>query len=151
MSVFAADEGAMSTKVYHGVNLLILVNIYHHHQKSFQYQYSFSSVCECHPTLTHALRPNVQGLTPVAFVLSPSPLNLPVDLALGFALPLHGHIGMNYVITDYATKVFGSGARDPARAAMFAFTGITMFGLTSLNLNGPGITTTVKSLWYSKQ
>jgi hypothetical protein len=31
-----------------------------------------------------------QGLTPVAFLLSPSKMNFPVDLALGVMLPLHG-------------------------------------------------------------
>jgi len=49
----------------------------------------------------------IQGLTPLAFLLSPSKMNMPVDIALGVLLPLHGHIGMNYVITDYATKLFG--------------------------------------------
>jgi len=87
----------------------------------------------------------------VAFVLSPSKLNMPVDLALGVALPLHGHIGMNYVITDYATKMFGSSARGPARVCMAGITGITMIGLTKLNVSGPGITETVKSLWYRKE
>jgi succinate dehydrogenase (ubiquinone) membrane anchor subunit len=76
---------------------------------------------------------------------------MPVDLALGVALPLHGHIGMNYVITDYATKTLGAGARGPARVCMAGFTGITMIGLAKLNLTGVGITETVKSLWYTKK
>ena len=75
---------------------------------------------------------------------------MPVDLALGVALPLHGHIGMNYVITDYAEKFIGAGARGPARIAMVGFTGISMIGLTKLNLTGPGITETIKSLWRKK-
>jgi succinate dehydrogenase (ubiquinone) membrane anchor subunit len=83
--------------------------------------------------------------------LSPSKLNMPVDLALGVALPLHAHIGMNYVITDYATKLLGAGARGPARICMAGFTGVTMVGLLKLNLSGPGITETVKSLWYTKK
>lgn len=77
-------------------------------------------------------------------------MNLPVDLALGIALPLHAHIGMNYVITDYAEKVLGKGARGPARYAMVGFTGLTALGLTKLNLTGVGITETVKALWRKK-
>jgi len=57
---------------------------------------------------------------------------------------------MNYVITDYAEKVFGKGARSGARVAMLAFTGVSMIGLTKLNVAGPGITETVKSIWYKK-
>jgi succinate dehydrogenase (ubiquinone) membrane anchor subunit len=54
---------------------------------------------------------------------------------------------MNYVITDYAAKLLGSGARGPARIGMLAFTGISVAGLTKLNLTGPGITETVKAMW----
>jgi len=86
----------------------------------------------------------------MAFLLSPSKMNLPVDLALGVALPLHAHIGMNYVITDYATKTLGKGAKGPARGLMMGFTGLTLAGLLKLNLAGPGITETVKSMWYEK-
>ena len=45
------------------------------------------------------------GLTPLAFILSPSWLNFPVDLALGVIFPVHSHIAINYVITDYVPKV----------------------------------------------
>ena len=78
-------------------------------------------------------------------------MNMPVDLALGVLLPLHGHIGMNYVITDYAAKLLGDGARGPARFGMVGFTGVSILGLLKLNLAGPGITQTVKSLWYKKE
>lgn len=54
---------------------------------------------------------------------------------------------MNYVITDYAAKLMGKGARGPAQVGMLAFTGVSMVGLTKLNLAGPGVTETVKSLW----
>ena len=84
-------------------------------------------------------------MTPVAFALAPSKLCFPIDLALGVALPLHMHIGMNYVITDYSKKILGIN-RGPAQMGMAAITGITILGLGNLNLRGPGITDTVKSL-----
>ena len=109
----AADEGALSTKVYHTVNMGILV------------------------------------LTPLAFILSPSKMNMPVDLALGVALPLHAHIGMNYVITDYSKKMLGL-SRGSCQVAMVGVTAVTMAGLTHLNVRGPGMTETVKGLWRGK-
>ena len=54
---------------------------------------------------------------------------------------------MNYVITDYASKLLGNGARGPARMGMLAFTGVSVAGLTKLNLTGPGITETMKAMW----
>lgn len=54
----------------------------------------------------------------------------------------------NYT-SDVATA--RSGARGPARMAMAGFTGITMVGLLKLNITGPGITETVKSVWYTKK
>lgn len=56
-------------------------------------------------------------------------------------------IGMNYVITDYVPKFFGKAARGPARVIMFAITGLTTAGLVKLNVDGPGITGTLKRLW----
>jgi succinate dehydrogenase (ubiquinone) membrane anchor subunit len=87
------------------------------------------------------------GLFPVALVLSPSSMNFPIDLALGFAFPLHGHIGFNYIITDYVPKLFGKAARGPARVIMLGITGLTTAGLLRLNLFGPGVTETLKTLW----
>lgn len=83
------------------------------------------------------------GLFPVALVLSPSALNMPVDLALGVVFPVHGHIGMNYIISDYVPKAMRGGAR----MALLAATGLTVLGLFKLNVSGPGVTETVKALW----
>jgi succinate dehydrogenase hydrophobic anchor subunit len=49
------------------------------------------------------------GLFPVA-VLSDnsSMIALPIDLALGFLVPIHAHIGINYVISDYVPKAMRS-------------------------------------------
>ena len=101
-------------------------------------------------SIHHKINFALLGLTPVALILSPSALNMPVDLALGIALPLHGHIGMNMVITDYVKKVFGKGAVGPSRLAMAGFTGATLLGLLKLNVTGPGITETLKSFWRPK-
>eukprot|EP00520_Triparma_pacifica_P005145 CAMPEP_0118662020 /NCGR_PEP_ID=MMETSP0785-20121206/16598_1 /TAXON_ID=91992 /ORGANISM="Bolidomonas pacifica, Strain CCMP 1866" /LENGTH=94 /DNA_ID=CAMNT_0006555515 /DNA_START=99 /DNA_END=380 /DNA_ORIENTATION=- len=86
------------------------------------------------------------ALTPVAFALSPSVINMPFDLALGLALPLHAHIGMSYVITDYVPKV-SKGLLGPARVMLLGVTGVTILGLAHVNLKGDGMTETVKSMW----
>ena len=69
------------------------------------------------------------------------------EAGLAVMFPLHGHIGMNYVITDYVPKLFSKAAVGPARAIMVGVTGATMLGLTKLNVEGPGITGTLKALW----
>ena len=75
---------------------------------------------------------------------------MPFDLLIGIALPMHGHIGMNLVATDYVGKIAGKAAVGPFRMGMAAVTGATMLGLLKLNLTGPGITESVKSFWRPK-
>ena len=82
-------------------------------------------------------------LAPVAFAVSPSAMNMPVDVVLGVLFPFHSHVALNYVISDYVPPA----ARSGARAALLAVTIITAAGLLKLNLQGPGLTETVKSLW----
>jgi len=94
----------------------------------------------------HKINMLLLGLTPVAFALSPSPFAMPVDIALGLALPIHAHIGMNYVITDYAPKI-SKGIVGPCRIAMLGLTAFTVLGLLKLNTTGEGLTETVKKLW----
>ena len=89
------------------------------------------------------------GLTPLAIASEGSSLSFPVDMALAVAFPLHGHIGMNYVITDYIPKLFGNAARGPSRIIMRGITGLTTLGLVKLNVEGPGITGALKALWRS--
>ncbi|GAB9463560.1 Sdh4, succinate dehydrogenase subunit 4 [Globisporangium polare] len=83
------------------------------------------------------------GLTPVAFVLSPSPIALPVDFALGVLFPLHAHIGMNNVISDYVPKE----TKTLARLAWLGVTGVMLLGLLRVNIEGPGVTETIKTIW----
>lgn len=85
----------------------------------------------------------IAGLTPLAFIVGSTPVSQPIDLALGLLFPFHSHVAMNYVVTDYVPK----GSRPLARAAVLATTLIATAGLLKLNLTGPGLTETIKSLW----
>ncbi|CAK0755071.1 hypothetical protein CVIRNUC_002345 [Coccomyxa viridis] len=68
-----------------------------------------------------------------------------VDIALGVAIPVHSHQAINSVLSDYVPKSVLGGARFAALAS----TSIALLGLMRLNLQGPGITETVKQLWRS--
>lgn len=85
----------------------------------------------------------LMALTPVAFVLSPSPVAIPVDFALGVLFPVHAHIGMNNVISDYVPK----NAQTLARLACLGVTGVMLLGFLRVNIEGVGITETVKTVW----
>ena len=82
------------------------------------------------------------ALFPVALVLSPSVINIPVDVALGFVFPIHAHIGMNYVISDYVPK----GLRPAARTGWLAVTAITVLQL-SLIICGTESTNRTEIVW----
>ena len=97
--------------------------------------------------LYHRVNLALLGATPIALATDSTFLSFPVDMGLAVMFPLHGHIGMNYVITDYVPKLFSKAAVGPARAIMVGVTGATMLGLTKLNVEGPGITGTLKALW----
>jgi len=84
------------------------------------------------------------GLTPAAvFLPKDSSFLFPVDLALGLALPLHSHITMNMVFSDYVPPKL----RGVARGGLAGATAVTVLGLLHLNLKGPGLTRCVKQLW----
>ena len=102
-------------------------------------------------SIYHKLNLSLLGLTPLALVLSPSAMNMPIDIALSIFFPLHAHVGMNCVITDYAPKAFGRGGIGPCRVVMAGLTAVTTLGLLQLSLTGPGLTETIKSLWRPKQ
>ena len=53
----------------------------------------------------HKLNLALCGMVPAALVLSPSMINFPIDLAMGFAIPVHFLIGGHGVVTDYAQKI----------------------------------------------
>jgi len=86
-------------------------------------------------------------LVPVAFILSPSFLNWPVDITLGVILPIHSHIGLETVILDYVPRSLQS----LSIVGLWIVTGLTLLGLLKINLCGSGITESVKSLWRAPQ
>jgi succinate dehydrogenase (ubiquinone) membrane anchor subunit len=91
----------------------------------------------------HATSVALLGLVPAAFVLSPSMLSVPVDYSLGVLIPVHAHIGMNNVISDYVAK-----PNQPlARLAWLGVTGIMFLGILRNNIEGPGLTETIKTIW----
>ena len=102
--------------------------------------------------LYHKLNFGLIALGPLALLLSPSSLNVPVDLILGVMIPLHGHVGGNDVISDYAHKISKAPAFDAAlRKGLLGVTVITFFGLLKLNVQGPGVTEAFKSVWRPRQ
>ncbi len=86
-------------------------------------------------------------LTPLAFILSPSKLNFPIDLILGIIFPIHSHVALNYVISDYVPKA----SRTVARASLLGATVIATAGILRLNFKGAGLTESIKSLWRKKK
>ena len=63
----------------------------------------------------HKLNVALVAAAPIAVLAHPSPLSTPVDLAIGIALPIHAHVGMMNVISDYAPKI-SKHAAAPMRA-----------------------------------
>lgn len=68
---------------------------------------------------------------------------MPFDLALGVLVPVHAHVGLNFVVADYVPK----SSRPLARGLVLALTIVTAAGLLKLNIQGPGLTESLKSLW----
>ncbi|KXZ42626.1 hypothetical protein GPECTOR_129g556 [Gonium pectorale] len=84
------------------------------------------------------------GATPVAVVSSKgSVLQKTADFVFSLAIPVHSHICMNAVVTDYFPKV----ARGPARLGVLGMSVVTYLGIMKVNLSGPGLTETVRGLW----
>ena len=66
-----------------------------------------------------------------------------IDLGLAVALPVHSHIALNYVVSDYIPKPI----RGPARYGVLMSTAVATLGLARLAMSEPGVTGTVKRLW----
>merc|ERR1711907_527455 len=90
------------------------------------------------------------GLTPIALVMPDNVGLTAINVFLGIAFPVHGHIGMHGVLTDYVPKI-SKGMLGPARMALLGFTTVTVLGLLKLNLAGDGMTQSVKALWKKKE
>jgi len=80
---------------------------------------------------------------PVAWVLAPSVLVFPIDLAIGIALPYHMAHGVGDVAMDYAPMHL----REMAKKLIYLISILAALGFLKINLCGPGITMSVKSLW----
>lgn len=91
----------------------------------------------------HAVTTGLVVLAPVSLYCSPSIVTYPIDFILGVAFPLHAHVGLNYVISDYVPKA----SRVYARAGLLGLTVVTIAGLFKLNYEGPGLTESFKALW----
>uniref|UniRef100_A0A1Q2XCW7 Succinate dehydrogenase [ubiquinone] cytochrome b small subunit n=2 Tax=Chlamydomonas reinhardtii TaxID=3055 RepID=A0A1Q2XCW7_CHLRE len=88
------------------------------------------------------------GATPLAIFSSKgSILQRTADFIFSVAIPVHSHITMNAVVTDYLPKA----ARGPARVGVLGMSVVTYLGIMKMNLAGPGLTETVKGLWRKPQ
>lgn len=87
------------------------------------------------------------ALTPLAFLIAPSPYVMPVDITLGFLFPIHGHIGLNAIVSDYVPKAMQA----TAKTGLLGVTIVTILGLLKLNVFGAGMTESIKSLWRKKK
>ncbi|KAF0701382.1 Aste57867_8084 [Aphanomyces stellatus] len=94
----------------------------------------------------HATSLALTALVPTAIILSPSALNLPVDYALAVLIPVHSHIGLNAVASDYVPK----NLQTLVRAGILGASFITLVGLLNLNITGSGVTETVKTIWRER-
>ena len=68
---------------------------------------------------------------------------MPVDISLGLLFPLHAHIALNAIISDYVPKAL----KVSARYSLLGITIITTVGLLKLNIFGPGVTDVIKNMW----
>uniref|UniRef100_A0A7M4E8Z8 Succinate dehydrogenase [ubiquinone] cytochrome b small subunit n=1 Tax=Crocodylus porosus TaxID=8502 RepID=A0A7M4E8Z8_CROPO len=80
------------------------------------------------------------GLLPAAYMY-PGPV---VDYSLAFVLPLHGHWGLDQVITDY---VHGEVSPIVAKGFLHVLSALTFSGLCYFNYHDVGICKAVAMLW----
>lgn len=97
--------------------------------------------------LQHMANLSLLGLFPTALLLSPSKFNVPVDIAMGLYIPMHSHISLNNVISDYVPKSY----RMLARVGCLGLSSVLLLGLLRLNISGVGITESIKSFWRPVQ
>ncbi|CAK6432766.1 unnamed protein product [Pipistrellus nathusii] len=80
------------------------------------------------------------GLLPAAY-LCPAPA---VDYSLAAALSLHGHWGLEEVVTDYVRR---DALQKAAKAGLLALSALTFSGLCYFNYHDVGICKAVAMLW----
>ena len=74
---------------------------------------------------------------------SGSNLHTVCDWAAAGLIPLHGHIGLNWIISDYVPKA----SQGNVRVATLVASVLTLFGLVRINLQGDGVIDTISYLW----
>merc|ERR1711865_161966 len=73
--------------------------------------------------------------------------NLPCDVLLSTAFPLHAYVGLHAVVTDYVPlPLKGAG-----RAFLAIGTGLTILGMQVINFKGDGMTKSTLRLWSVKE
>jgi succinate dehydrogenase hydrophobic anchor subunit len=97
-----------------------------------------------HWLLERALNVSLVGLIPAAFMVS----HPGIDYALGVVLPLHCHLGLMQVITDYVPKHKFPIIHRVTSNGLRLTTLLTLYGLYLLNSQDIGITATVAKLWF---
>lgn len=86
------------------------------------------------------------GLVPATLVCDSESIPAKAaDLGLAVALPVHSHVAMNFVVSDYVPKAF----QLPVRAGVAGLTAVAFLGLMKTAVMGPGIGGAVKRLWSS--
>jgi len=78
-----------------------------------------------------------------ALYFSPGEVGHIFDLILGALIPLHGYLGMRFIINDYAPKPI----QGILGFIVFSLLFVAVYGFSRLNHEGPGITETTKLLW----
>uniref|UniRef100_A0A3P9MEY4 Succinate dehydrogenase [ubiquinone] cytochrome b small subunit n=1 Tax=Oryzias latipes TaxID=8090 RepID=A0A3P9MEY4_ORYLA len=110
------------------------------HSSQALYGGAESKAASLHWTAERVLSIALLAMGPVAYY-SPGPV---IDYSLAAALTLHGHWGIDQVLTDY---VHGDTKVKMAKAGLFLLSTVTFAGLCYFNYNDVGICKAVALLW----
>lgn len=94
-----------------------------------------------HAVAEHATTYWMLGSIVAGFI---APGNGLVDASLAISVPLHMHLGLEQVITDY---VHGKGAFVLAKSTLRVLTVGTIAALIYFNISDVGITEAIRELW----
>ena len=75
----------------------------------------------------------------------PEPVTLATDFLLAASVPIHSHLGLNLIIRDYVPNSL----QTICRVLLMIATALTFVGLCAVAFGGPGIASTIKSLWFN--
>ena len=70
--------------------------------------------------------------------------SVPIDVTLGVLSVVHGHWGLECILTDY---VHGPVAENVAKVSTYIFSAGALLGVTYFNVYDVGITEAVRMLW----